>query len=105
LIETSGSRVGVINGLSVLNTGEYSFGRPSRITATTSPGNKGIVNIEREVDMSGAIHNKGILILGGYLAENFAQDFVLSLNAYICFEQNYGGIDGDRSSSSTYPIK
>nr|WP_312214774.1 AAA family ATPase [Clostridioides sp.] len=100
LIETSGSRVGVINGLSVLNTGEYSFGRPSRITATTSPGNKGIVNIEREVDMSGAIHNKGILILGGYLAENFAQDFVLSLNAYICFEQNYGGIDGDSASSA-----
>ena len=103
LIETSGSRVGVINGLSVLNTGEYSFGRPSRITVTTSPGNKGIVNIEREVDMSGSIHNKGILILGGYLSENFAQDFVLSINAYICFEQNYGGVDGDRSSSYNYP--
>jgi len=100
LIETSGSRVGVINGLSVLNTGEYSFGRPSRITVTTSPGNKGIVNIEREVDMSGSIHNKGILILGGYLSENFAQDFVLSINAYICFEQNYGGVDGDSASSA-----
>ena len=60
LIETSGNRIGVMNGLSVLSTGEYSFGRPSRITVTTSPGNKGIVNIEREVNMSGPIHNKGV---------------------------------------------
>ncbi|WP_042277050.1 Lon protease family protein, partial [[Clostridium] dakarense] len=100
LIETEGSRVGVINGLSVLNTGEYSFGRPSRITVTTSPGNDGIVNIEREVKMSGPIHNKGVLILGGYLAENFAQEFPLSLNAYICFEQNYGGIEGDSATGA-----
>lgn len=100
LIETEGCRVGVINGLSVLNMGEYSFGRPSRITVTTSPGNKGIVNIEREVNMSGPIHNKGVLILGGYLSENFATDFLLSLNAYICFEQNYGGIDGDSATGA-----
>ena len=100
LIETKGSRVGVINGLSVLSTGEYSFGRPSRITVTTSPGNKGIVNIEREVNMSGPIHNKGVLILGGYLAENFAQEFPLSLNANICFEQNYGGVDGDSATGA-----
>ena len=100
LIETEGKRVGVINGLSVLNMGEYSFGRPSRISVTTSPGNKGIVNIEREVDMSGPIHNKGVLILGGYLAENFAQEFPLSLNAYICFEQNYGGVDGDSATGA-----
>lgn len=115
LIETEGSKVGVINGLSVLNMGEYSFGRPSRITVTTSPGNKGIVNIEREVDMSGPIHSKGVLILGGYLAENFAQEFPICLNAYICFEQNYGGVDGDSatgaelyallSSLSELPIK
>lgn len=115
LIETEGERVGVINGLSVLNMGEYSFGRPSRITVTTSPGNKGIVNIEREVDMSGPIHSKGVLILGGYLAENFAQEFPISLNSYICFEQNYGGVDGDSatgaelyallSSLSELPIK
>lgn len=115
LIETEGKRVGVINGLSVLNMGEYSFGRPSRITVTTSPGNKGIVNIEREVNMSGPIHNKGVLILGGYLFENFAQEFPLSLNAHICFEQNYGGVDGDSatgaelyaliSSLSKIPIK
>lgn len=100
LIETEGSKVGVINGLSVLNMGEYSFGRPSRITVTTSPGNGGIVNIEREVNMSGPIHSKGVLILGGYLSENFAQEFPLSLNAYICFEQNYGGIDGDSASGA-----
>ena len=80
--------------------GEYSFGRPSRITVTTSPGNKGIVNIEREVNMSGPIHNKGVLILGGYIAENFAQEFPLSLNAYICFEQNYGGVDGDSATGA-----
>lgn len=100
LIETNGNRIGVMNGLSVLSTGEYSFGRPSRITATTSPGNKGIVNIEREVNMSGPIHNKGVLILGGYLAENFAQEFPLSLNANICFEQNYGGVEGDSATGA-----
>ena len=100
LIETSGNRIGVMNGLSVLSTGEYSFGRPSRITVTTSPGNKGIVNIEREVNMSGPIHNKGVLILGGYLAENFAQEFPFSLNANICFEQNYGGIEGDSATGA-----
>lgn len=100
LIETQGERVGVINGLSVLSTGEYSFGRPSRITVTTSPGNEGIVNIEREVKMSGSIHNKGVLILGGYISETFAQDFPLSLNAYICFEQNYGGVDGDSATGT-----
>lgn len=100
LIETQGKKIGVINGLSVLNMGEYSFGRPSRITVTTSPGNKGIVNIEREVNMSGPIHNKGVLILGGYLAENFAQEFPLSINAYICFEQNYGGVDGDSATGA-----
>ena len=100
LIETSGNRIGVMNGLSVLSKGEYSFGRPSRITVTTSPGNKGIVNIEREVNMSGPIHNKGVLILGGYLAENFAQEFPLSLNANICFEQNYGGIEGDSATGA-----
>ena len=100
LIETQGERVGVINGLSVLSTGEYSFGRPSRITVTTSPGNEGIVNIEREVKMSGSIHSKGVLILGGYISETFAQDFPLSLNAYICFEQNYGGVDGDSATGA-----
>ena len=115
MIDTKGSRVGVINGLSVLGMGEYSFGRPSRITVTTSMGNEGLINIEREAKMSGPIHNKGVLILQGYLTEQFAQEYPLSVNAYICFEQNYGGIDGDSatlaelcallSSLSGVPIK
>lgn len=115
MIDTEGSRVGVINGLSVLSMGEYSFGRPSRITVTTSMGNRGLVNIEREVKMSGPIHNKSVLILQGYLTEHFAQEYSLSINAYICFEQNYGGIEGDSatlaelcallSSLSDVPIK
>ena len=115
MIDTEGSRVGVLNGLSVLSMGEYSFGRPSRITVTTSMGNRGLVNIEREVKMSGPIHNKSVLILQGYLTEHFAQEYSLSINAYICFEQNYGGIEGDSatlaelcallSSLSNVPIK
>ena len=115
MIDTEGERVGVINGLSVLGMGEYSFGRPSRISVTTSMGNRGLINIEREVKMSGPIHNKSVLILQGYLAENFAQNYPLSMNAYICFEQNYGGIEGDSatlaelcallSSLSEVPIK
>ena len=115
MIDTEGLRVGVINGLSVYSMGKYSFGRPSRISVTTSMGNKGIVNIEREVKMSGPIHNKSVLILQGYLTENFAQEYPLSINAYICFEQNYGGIEGDSatlaelcallSSLSGIPIK
>ncbi|WP_122639333.1 Lon protease family protein [Romboutsia sp. Marseille-P6047] len=100
LIDTTGSRVGVINGLSVLSTGEYSFGRPSRITVTTSVGSKGVINIEREVKMSGSIHDKGVMILSGYLSENFAQESPLSMNASICFEQSYGGVDGDSASGA-----
>ena len=100
LIETQGKRVGIINGLSVMSTGEYSFGRPSRISVTTSVGSDGIVNIEREVKMSGPIHDKGMLILSGYLSENFAQEYPLSMNAYICFEQSYGGVDGDSASGA-----
>ncbi|MGL5330469.1 MAG: Lon protease family protein [Peptostreptococcaceae bacterium] len=100
LIDTQGERVGVINGLSVLSTGEYSFGKPSRITVATSVGSKGVINIEREVKMSGSIHDKGVLILSGYLAENFAQEHALSMNASICFEQNYGGVDGDSASGA-----
>ena len=100
LIDTEGKRVGIINGLSVLSTGEYSFGRASRITATTRIGNRGVINIEREVKMSGSIHDKGILILSGYLSENFAQGYPLSMNASICFEQSYGGVDGDSASGA-----
>jgi lon-related putative ATP-dependent protease len=100
LLSTQGERVGVINGLSVLNMGEYSFGRPSVISVTTSPGSSGIINIEREVDMSGPIHSKGVLILEGYISENFSQKCPISLTSHICFEQNYGGVDGDSASGA-----
>lgn len=100
LIDTEGAVVGQVNGLSVLDIGEYSFGRPSRITAVTYAGRKGIINIEREVKMSGSIHDKGVLILSGYLGKRFAQKSPLSLTASIAFEQSYGGVDGDSASST-----
>lgn len=100
LIDTEGAVVGQVNGLSVLDMGEYSFGRPSRITVATYAGRKGIINIEREAKMSGSIHDKGVLILSGYLGRRFAQESPLSLTASIAFEQSYGGIDGDSASST-----
>lgn len=100
LIDTEGKKVGQVNGLAVYNVGQYSFGKPARITATTFMGQRGIVNIERESKMSGKIHNKGVYILSGYLGEQFAQDYPLSLTAHIAFEQSYGGIDGDSASST-----
>lgn len=100
LIDTEGSVIGQVNGLSVLDLGEYSFGRPSRITAVAYAGKKGVINVEREVKMSGSIHDKGMLILGGYLGNKFAQRTPLSLTASIAFEQSYGGIDGDSASST-----
>ena len=93
LIDTQGSKVGQINGLTIMTVGEYSFGKPVRITANTYIGKKGVINIEREVELSGSSHSKGILILNGYLGEKFAKDMPLSLTASICFEQLYGGID------------
>ena len=83
-----------------MNIGDYAFGKPSRVTATTFAGDKGIINIEREVEMSGSIHDKGVLILSGYLGEKFAQEFPLSLSANICFEQLYDGVEGDSASST-----
>ena len=100
LIDTSGFKVGQINGLTVMNLGNYSFGLPVKITANTYVGKNGIINIEREVDMSGSSHSKGILILSGYLGEMFAQDMPLSLTASLCFEQLYNGVDGDSASST-----
>ncbi|QZY53580.1 Lon protease family protein [Crassaminicella profunda] len=100
LFDLKGKKVGRIHGLAVIDLGDYSFGKPSVITATTFAGNKGVVNIEREVDMSGSIHNKGVMILEGYLSEKFAQEHSLSLTGKICFEQNYSGIDGDSASST-----
>ncbi len=100
LIKTTGDAVGQINALSVYQLGDYTFGRPSRITATTSLGKSGIVNIEREVNLSGPIHSKGVLILTGFLRQLFAQDKPLVLSASISFEQSYGGVDGDSASST-----
>lgn len=100
MIDTSGFKVGQINGLTVMNLGNYSFGLPVKITANTYVGKNGIINIEREVDMSGSSHSKGILILSGYLGEMFAQDMPLSLTASLCFEQLYNGVDGDSASST-----
>ena len=100
LINTSGSKVGQINGLTIMNVGDYTFGKPVKITANTYTGKSGIINIEREVELSGSSHSKGILILSGYLGEMFAQDMPLSLTASICFEQLYSGVDGDSASST-----
>ncbi len=98
LIDTDGKKAGQINGLSVYQTGHYSFGRPSRITAQTYLGRKGVINIEREAKMSGKIHNKAVLILSGYLGGKYAQDKPLTLSASLAFEQSYGGIEGDSAS-------
>jgi predicted ATP-dependent protease len=100
LIDTDGAVVGQVNGLAVLDTGEYSFGRPSRITAVAYAGKKGVINVEREVKMSGSIHDKGVLILGGYLGDRFARKGPLSVSASIAFEQSYSGVDGDSASST-----
>ena len=100
LIDTSGTKVGQINGLTIINVGDYTFGKPVKITANTYTGKNGIINIEREVELSGSSHSKGILILSGYLGEMFAQDMPLSLTASICFEQLYSGVDGDSASST-----
>lgn len=100
LIHTEGTEVGQINGLSVLDTGGYMFGIPTRITARTYAGDEGVINIERETKMSGSIHTKGVLTLSGYLGGIFAQETPLGLTAQVTFEQSYGGIDGDSASSA-----
>lgn len=99
-IDTKGSVVGQINGLTVAQLLDHSFGAPVRITANVFMGQEGIVNIEREVNMTGPIHNKGLLILSSYLGRKYAQDFPLSMAARIAFEQTYGGIEGDSASST-----
>jgi lon-related putative ATP-dependent protease len=100
LIDTSGSRVGQVNGLSVLEVGGYAFGKPVRITASVALGRTGLINIEREANMSGHLHDKGVQIIAGYLRRVFAQDKPLSLSASVCFEQSYAGVDGDSASST-----
>lgn len=99
-VNTEGFETGQINGICLVNTGDYEFGIPSRITARTFTGSGNIINIEREAEMSGKIHAKGIMILGGYLGQTYAQDKPLAFNASICFEQHYDEIDGDSASSA-----
>ncbi len=100
MIDVDGEKVGQVNGLAVYDLGDYTFGKPSRITASTSMGRAGIINIERESDLSGRTHNKGVLILGGYLRHKYAQEKPLTMSASIAFEQSYGGVDGDSASST-----
>jgi len=100
LLDIDGKKVGQVNGLSVFDLGDYSFGKPARITIETSMGRAGIINIEREAELSGKTYNKGSLILEGFLRRRFAQDKPLAMSASICFEQSYGGIDGDSASST-----
>jgi lon-related putative ATP-dependent protease len=98
LIDTQGERIGQINGLAVYDADFYSFGRPTRITATVSLGSGSIINVEREAGMSGRHYNKGVLIISGYFRETFGQDLPLSFNANLVFEQSYGLVDGDSAS-------
>jgi predicted ATP-dependent protease len=100
MVDVQGSVVGQVNGLSVYDLGIFSFGRPSRITAKTFLGRRGVINIERESQLSGRIHDKGVLILSGYLGWKYAQDKPLSLSASLCFEQSYSGVEGDSASST-----
>ena len=100
LLDVTGEEVGQINGLAVYDLGDFSFGRPTRITAQTFAGREGLINIEREASMSGRTHDKGVLILSGYLGAKFGQDRPLPLSASLCFEQTYEGVDGDSASST-----
>ncbi len=100
LIDTEGEKVGQVNGLSVLQLGDFAFGQPSRITARVRLGEGEVVNIEREVELSGPIHSKGVLILAGFLGARYASDRPLSLSASLVFEQSYGGVEGDSASST-----
>jgi lon-related putative ATP-dependent protease len=100
MIDTGGAQVGQVNGLAVYALGNFSFGAPSRITAVTSLGRAGIINIEREAKLSGSIHDKGVLILSGYLRGRYAQDGPMTLSASLCFEQSYYGVEGDSASST-----
>lgn len=100
LIDVTGEKVGEINGLAVLGSGQYKFGKPSKITVSTYQGRSGLINIEREARTSGAIHDKGVMIISGYLGHMFAQNKPISVTASIVFEQLYSGVDGDSASST-----
>jgi predicted ATP-dependent protease len=98
LVDTAGEKVAQVNGLSVYQIGDHAFGQPSRITATARLGSGDVVDIEREVEMGGAIHSKGVLILSAFLADRYARNNPLSVAATLVFEQSYGGVDGDSAS-------
>jgi len=100
IVHIRGASVGQINGLAVLDVGGYSFGRPARVTATVALGQAGVINIEREARMSGSTHDKGIMILSGFIRARFGQQHPIAMTAGICFEQSYSGIDGDSASST-----
>jgi len=100
MVDTEGAVSGQVNGLAVMQLGDRMFGKPSRITVKTFLGTRGVINIEREAKLSGRIHDKGILILSGYLGGRYAQDKPISLSASICFEQSYEGVEGDSASST-----
>ncbi|MGD0979102.1 MAG: AAA family ATPase [Candidatus Bathyarchaeia archaeon] len=100
LIDTEAASVGQVNGLSVIDLGDFEFGTPSRVTASVGLGREGVIDIEREAKTGGPIHTKGVLILSGYLNEKYAQDKPLSLSARLVFEQNYEGVEGDSASST-----
>ncbi len=100
IIALEGTKIGVVNGLAVLDRGFSYFGTPTVISATVAPGTEGIVNIEHEAGLSGEIHDKGLLILEGYLRKRYARTFPLSIYSGICFEQSYAEVDGDSASSS-----
>jgi predicted ATP-dependent protease len=100
LIDVTGEVVGQVNALAVYQIGSFSFGRPARITAETFMGKDGVINVERESKLSGSTHDKGVLILSGYMGRTFAQNYPLNLSISITFEQSYGGIDGDSASST-----
>lgn len=100
LVETSGSQVGQVNGLAVLQVGDLAFGRPQRITASVKTGSAGVIDIEREVKLGGPLHSKGVLILSGFLGSHYLPDVPLSLSASLVFEQSYGGVDGDSASAA-----
>ncbi|HOO63166.1 MAG TPA: ATP-binding protein [Synergistaceae bacterium] len=100
LVETEGTKIGQINGLAVVDIGDHVFGHPTRITANVFMGQSGVVNIEREVKLTGPIHNKGLLTLSSYLGRKYAQDMPLTLSARLAFEQSYDGIEGDSASST-----
>ncbi len=100
LIDTEGAKTGQVNGLSVLSLGQFSFGRPSRITATVRLGRGKVIDIEREVELGGPLHSKGVLILSGFLSARYIPDQPLSLSASLVFEQSYSGVDGDSASSA-----